>query len=40
MGKIKEAGYIDGSSVMPEGMLDPLADQQIINLVRYVQSLR
>ena len=37
---IKAAGYIEGSSVMPEGMLDPLTDQQIIDLIRYVQSLR
>ncbi|MBM3845134.1 MAG: c-type cytochrome [Verrucomicrobia bacterium] len=37
---IKQAGYIEGSSVMPEGLIDPLIDKQIIDLVRYVQSLR
>lgn len=37
---IKQAGYIDGSSIMPEGMLDPLTDQQITDLVRYVQSIQ
>ena len=37
---IQTAGYIEGSSVMPEGLLDPLTDRQIIDLVRYVQSIR
>jgi putative heme-binding domain-containing protein len=38
--RIKSAGYIEGSSVMPDGLLDSLNDQQIVDLVRYVQSLR
>lgn len=37
---IKVAGYVDGQSVMPEGLLDALADDQIVDLVRYVQSLK
>jgi putative heme-binding domain-containing protein len=37
---IKEAGYIEGSSVMPTGLFDALSDEQVINVVRYVQSLR
>jgi putative membrane-bound dehydrogenase-like protein len=37
---IKEAGYVEGSSVMPTGLFDALTDEQVINLVRYVQSLR
>ena len=37
---IKVAGYIEGSSVMPEGMLDALTDQQVIDLMRYIQSIR
>ena len=37
---IKEAGYIEGSSVMPSGLFERLTDEEVINLVRYVQSLR
>ena len=37
---VKIAGYIEGSSVMPAGLLDALTDEQVTNLVRYVQSLR
>ncbi len=37
---IKVAGYIEGSSVMPEGMLDLLTDQQVTDVIRYVQSIR
>ena len=37
---IKAAGYIEGSSVMPEGMLDAFTDQQVTDLIRYVQSLK
>ena len=40
MNNIKAAGYIEGSSVMPEGMLDALTDQQVTDLIRYVQSLK
>jgi hypothetical protein len=36
----KVAGYVDGQSVMPEGLLDALADDQVVNLVRYVRSLK
>ena len=37
---IKVAGYVDGQFVMPEGLLDALTDDQIVDLVRYVQSLK
>jgi putative heme-binding domain-containing protein len=37
---IKVAGYVDGQSVMPEGLLDALTDDQVVDLVRYVQSLK
>ncbi len=37
---IKVAGYGDGQSVMPEGLLDAMTDDQIVDLVRYVQSLK
>ena len=37
---IKVAGYVDGRSVMPEGLLDALTDDQIVDLVRYAQSLK
>jgi putative membrane-bound dehydrogenase-like protein len=37
---IREAGYIEGMSVMPEGLLDAMSDAQIAELVRYVQSLK
>ncbi len=40
MKNIKVAGYIDGSSVMPDGLTDSLTDVQITELVRYVQSIR
>jgi hypothetical protein len=33
---IKVAGYVDGQSVMPEGLLD----DQVVDLVRYVHSLK
>lgn len=38
--QIKSAGYVDGSSVMPEGLLDGLSDAQVADLIRYVQSLQ
>jgi hypothetical protein len=31
---IKVAGYVDGRSVMPEGLLDALTDDQVVNLIR------
>lgn len=31
---------VDGQSVMPEGLLDALADDQGMDLVRYVQLLK
>lgn len=37
---IKAAGYVDGSSIMPDGLLDTLSEEQIISLVRYVQSIQ
>lgn len=37
---IARAGYIDGSSVMPEGLLEGLDERQVIDLVRHVQSLQ
>ncbi len=37
---IKVAGYVDGQSVMPEGLVDALPDDQVVDLVRYVQSLK
>jgi hypothetical protein len=37
---IKVAGYVDGQSVMPEGLLDALTDDQVTDLVRYAQSLK
>jgi hypothetical protein len=37
---IKVGGYVDGQSVMPESLLDALTDDQIVDLVRYVQSLK
>ena len=36
---IKSAGYIDGTSVMPDGLVDSLDDTRIAELVRHVQSL-
>ena len=36
---IRKAGYVDGSSMMPEGLLNGMTDSQIIDLVRHVQSL-
>ncbi|MFO1460669.1 MAG: PVC-type heme-binding CxxCH protein [Verrucomicrobiota bacterium] len=36
---IRSAGYIDGQSVMPEGLLDGLSEEQVIDLVRYVRSI-
>ena len=36
---IRAAGYVDGLSVMPEGLLDSLSDQEAVDLVRYVLSL-
>ncbi len=36
---VKEAGYVDGQSVMPEGLVDGLAPGQVADLVRYLQSL-
>ena len=38
--EIQSAGYIDGSSVMPEGLTDALTEGQLTDLVRYVQSIR
>lgn len=38
--QIKSAGYVDGSSVMPDGLLDGLSDTQVADLIRYVQSLQ
>ena len=40
LGQIKAAGYIDGKSAMPDGLVTPFPDRQIVELVRYVQSLR
>ena len=40
MKNIKVAGYVDGQSVMPEGLLDALPDDHVVDLVRYVQSLK
>jgi putative membrane-bound dehydrogenase-like protein len=37
--RIKSAGYVEGASLMPEGLLDGLSDQQILDLLRYVQSI-
>ena len=37
---IKVAGYVDGQSVMPEGPLGALTDDQVVDLVRFVQSLK
>jgi hypothetical protein len=31
---------VDGQSVMPEGLLDALTDDQVTDLVRYAQSLK
>ena len=39
VGTIKRAGYLDGSSVMPDGLLDSLTETQIVDLVRYVPSI-
>lgn len=36
---IRSAGYIDGQSVMPEGLLEGLSEDQVIDLVRYVRSI-
>jgi hypothetical protein len=36
---IRKAGYVDGSSMMPEGLLNGMTDSQIIDLVRHVQAL-
>ena len=37
--RIKSAGYVEGSSLMPEGLLDGLSEQQILDLLRFVQSI-
>jgi putative heme-binding domain-containing protein len=36
---IARAGYIEGSSAMPEGLADGMDEGQVTDLVRYVQSL-
>jgi putative heme-binding domain-containing protein len=38
--RIKSAGYIDGSSVMPDGLGEAFTDAQMVDLVKYVQSIR
>lgn len=40
MKSIREAGYLDGQSLMPEGLLDALSPGEVADLVRHVQSLR
>ena len=37
---IRTAGYVEGTSLMPEGLVDGLSEAQITELVRYVQSLQ
>jgi len=37
---VRSAGYVDGASLMPEGLLDALSEAEIADLIRYVQSLR
>ena len=36
---VKSAGYVDGQSVMPEGLVDGLEPRAVADLVRYVQSI-
>ncbi len=36
---IRSAGYLDGTSVMPDGLVDALDNTRIAELVRHVQSL-
>ncbi|MFM7101198.1 MAG: PVC-type heme-binding CxxCH protein [Verrucomicrobiota bacterium] len=37
---IREAGYLDGVSLMPDGLLDAMSPDEIADLVRYVQTLK
>jgi putative heme-binding domain-containing protein len=36
---VKQAGYVDGRSVMPEGLLDGLDVRAVADLVRYLRSI-
>jgi putative membrane-bound dehydrogenase-like protein len=36
---VKQAGYVDGRSVMPEGLLDGLDARAVADLVRYLRSI-
>ncbi|MBN8248454.1 MAG: HEAT repeat domain-containing protein [Verrucomicrobia bacterium] len=38
--EIRSAGYVNGASLMPEGLLDSLSAVEVADLVRYVQSLQ
>ena len=39
LGEVVRAGYVEGSSAMPEGLVEGWDDARITDLVRYVQSL-
>ena len=37
---IKEAGYVRGKSVMIEGMISGMSDEDVIDLIHYIQSVK